>query len=65
MTGKQSAVFWLGLLLITVRLFTTNQWKELWSVVGQKAAPTLTSGTAADVPGGPLNPLPSSAVGTA
>jgi hypothetical protein len=33
MTGKQSAVMWLGLLLIVLRLFTTGQWSALWDVV--------------------------------
>lgn len=33
MTGKQNAVMWLGLLLIAVRLFTTDQWSSLWSAV--------------------------------
>ncbi len=30
MTGKQTAVMWLGLLLIITRLFTTGQWSHLW-----------------------------------
>lgn len=33
MTGKQQTVMWLGLLLIVVRLFTTNQWSALWGTV--------------------------------
>lgn len=33
MTGKQHAVLWLGLSLIVVRLFTTDQWSALWSVL--------------------------------
>lgn len=31
MSGKQHAVMWLGIVLIIVRLFTTNQWSILWS----------------------------------
>jgi len=31
MTGKQHAVLWLGLLLIAIRLFTTNQWRIIWT----------------------------------
>jgi len=34
MTGKQSAVMWLGLLLIVTRLFTTKQWSDLWAAFG-------------------------------
>lgn len=33
MTGKQNAVMWLGLLLVALRLFTTDQWSSLWSTV--------------------------------
>lgn len=31
MNGKQNAVMWMGLTLILVRLFTTGQWKDIWS----------------------------------
>jgi hypothetical protein len=34
MTGKQSGVLWLGLLLIITRLFTSDQWSDLWSTFG-------------------------------
>lgn len=33
MTGKQTAVLWMGLILIMIRLFTTGQWQSLWSTV--------------------------------
>ena len=33
MTGKQQAVMWLGLTLILTRLFTTNQWKDIWATI--------------------------------
>jgi hypothetical protein len=36
MTGKQSAVMWLGFLLIIARLFTTDMWSELWGTIGGK-----------------------------
>jgi hypothetical protein len=36
MTGKQTAVMWLGLLLIVTRLFTTDQWSELWGTISTK-----------------------------
>ena len=32
MNGKQHAVMWLGLLLITLRMFTSVQWTELKAV---------------------------------
>jgi hypothetical protein len=32
-SSKQHAVLWLGMLLIIVRLFTTNQWSTLWKTV--------------------------------
>jgi hypothetical protein len=31
MTGKQHAVMWLGLLLVVVQFFTTNQFHLIWS----------------------------------
>jgi hypothetical protein len=34
MTGKQTAVLWLGVGLILVRLFATGQWGSVWSVIG-------------------------------
>jgi hypothetical protein len=46
MTGKQSAVLWLGLALIITRLFTTNQWSELWSAFGVKAPSAFSSSPA-------------------
>jgi hypothetical protein len=33
MTGTQSGIMWLGLLLIIVRLFTTEQGAQLWSMI--------------------------------
>lgn len=50
MSGKQSAVLWLGLLLIVVRLFTTNQWSNLWGTVGTKVPSGSVNPPAADVP---------------
>lgn len=39
MTGKQTTVLWMGLILIILRLFTTGQWHDIWSVIlqGQKS----------------------------
>jgi hypothetical protein len=31
--GKQHAVLWLGLILIIVRLFTTEQWHDIWTSI--------------------------------
>jgi hypothetical protein len=36
MTGKQAAVMWLGLILIMLRLFTTDQWHEVWGTLTTK-----------------------------
>lgn len=33
MTGTQSAIMWLGILIIIARLFTTSQGEQLWSMV--------------------------------
>lgn len=35
MTGKQTTVMWMGLILIMLRLFTTNQWHDIWAVILQ------------------------------
>ena len=48
MTSKQSAVLWLGLLLILTRLLTTGQGRELWGTV--KTSDSSASGSA-NVPG--------------
>lgn len=50
MTGKQSGVLWLGLLLVVVRLFTTNQWSELWSSVGVARKTTTSSSANSSAP---------------
>jgi hypothetical protein len=51
MTGKQTAVMWLGLLLVAVRLFTTDQWDALWGTVktGSKPGGVLVGSTASGV----------------
>jgi hypothetical protein len=58
MTGKQSAVLWLGLLLVIVRLFTTKQWSDLWGAFGSSnsnSSATLPKGSGFG-PGGHLVP---------
>ena len=45
MTGKQNAVMWLGLLLVTVRLFTTGQWSAIWDVAGTKVPEPVPAGS--------------------
>lgn len=48
MTGKQSAVMWLGIVLIFTRLFTTSQWSSIWAeILNRKSTRT------AKIPGGP------------
>ena len=44
MTGKQSAVMWMGLTLIALRLFTTNQWKEIWGTILKGGGGSSSSG---------------------
>lgn len=51
MSGKQHAVMWLGLLLVITRMFTTGQWKSIWSVVGGSG---ITTAAAVTVKGGPV-----------
>lgn len=49
MTGKQSAVLWLGLLLVVLRMFSSGQWNILWgttSQLGYKAPGSTPSNTA-------------------
>jgi hypothetical protein len=48
MTGKQSAVLWLGLLLIVVRLFTTNQWSSFKTTITTKSSTTTYPSQAPD-----------------
>lgn len=36
MTPKQHAVFWLGISLIIIRLFTTEQWHNIYSLITTK-----------------------------
>lgn len=43
MTGKQSAVLWLGLLLVVLRMFTSGQFQLFWKTV---SSPSSTSGSA-------------------
>lgn len=53
MTGKQSAVMWMGLTLILLRLFTTSQWKDIWKTI-LKGESSSDSGGGLDF----LNPIP-------
>lgn len=56
MTGKQSAVMWLGILLIVVRLFTTSQWPNL-----KTGFQTVTPGGGGEVQAGSGFSLPGTA----
>jgi hypothetical protein len=59
MTGKQTAVMWLGLLLIAVRLFTTDQWESLWGTVktgGNPGGVSVNSGSSNPASGAPSAP---------
>lgn len=62
MTGKQTTVMWLGLLLIVTRLFTTRQFHDIWSEI-VSGATGKTGGTSGKHGGGgwdwnPLDHLP-------
>ena len=46
MTGKQSAVLWFGLALVTLRMFSSKQWSTLWGTVSKVSSAT-TAPTAA------------------
>jgi hypothetical protein len=54
MTGKQTAVLWLGLLLIITRMLTTSQWSEIWGSLSTrtKAPATSTASTTPSTTGG-------------
>lgn len=39
MTGKQTTVLWLGILLITVQFYFGGQWKALFGLVTNKPSP--------------------------
>jgi hypothetical protein len=47
-TGQQSAVLWMGFLLIIVRLFTTSQWPELKQIFGLGPGPVTPASNSGD-----------------
>lgn len=42
--SKQNIVLWMGLVLIVVRMFTTNQWKQMWKTLQTSPPATGRSG---------------------
>jgi hypothetical protein len=65
MTGKQNLVLWGLLILITLRLFTTDQWSELWGTLSTKSSAPSSSAPKANTPsttpyqgGIPVGPVP-------
>lgn len=60
MNSKQQAVMWMGLTLIVLRLFTTNQWKSIWNTVlkGQGNSSSSSSGGGGLTIPNPLLPGP-------
>ena len=50
MTGYQSAVLWMGLMLIILRLFSTGEWHNLWSTISSGKPATSASSTQAKAP---------------
>jgi hypothetical protein len=59
MTGKQSAVLWLGLILIVTRLLTTSQWSELWGTLATKTPASNTNSVSPSNSGATAPPLAS------
>lgn len=59
MSGKQHAVMWLGLTLILTRLFTTNQWSNIWGLLSSGGGGGK-SGTGGgwSIPGGGTSLIP-------
>jgi hypothetical protein len=47
MNGKQHAVLWLGLTLILVRIFTSDQWHNLYALFTTNVKVASQSGQAA------------------
>lgn len=65
MTGKQQAVMWMALTLVILRLFTSNQWKDIWNTVLKGSGSSLggsSGGGGLTIPDpllpGPLGSLP-------
>lgn len=56
MNGKQHTVMWLGILLVTVRLFTTSQGKDIWKLL--TTGPAKSSGNGSPIPPPPILPPP-------
>lgn len=56
MTKQQQAVMWMGLILIILRLFTTDQWKQIWGTIlkGGGGSSSSSGGGGFDF----LNPIP-------
>lgn len=63
MTPKQHLVLWMGFLLIILRMFSTNQWSQLWGFVSSGAHPFLFSGgSSGGLPTGPITGIPFSPI---
>ena len=61
MNGKQQAVMWMGLTLVLLRLFTTNQWKDIWATILKGGGSTnkgLKIPGLPPIPTDPRNPIP-------
>lgn len=41
------AVLWMGLILVVIRMLTTNQWSELWGTLSTRTGGTKSTGTTA------------------
>lgn len=59
MNSKQTAVMWLGFLLVLARLFATDQWDSIWSTVTNRASTGSSGGGSGSCPAGYHNPCDS------
>lgn len=62
MSGRQQAVLWIGLILISFNLFVRGQWKVIWTAIS--TAPGNALGGTVKIPPLPKNGLPGPLTGT-
>jgi hypothetical protein len=58
LSGNGHAVLWLGILLIGVRLFTTDQWSAIWNVLTNGQPVTFSGGGGGSVSGAAKTAFP-------
>lgn len=57
MSGRQQAVLWIGLFLITFNLFVKGQWKAIWATISTAPAKAA-SGIIPKIPSIPPQAMP-------